>query len=330
MFLITFVYIFLCLIIFLFFLFLVGILTQTERKVFAKVQYRRGLTTTPFLSILHFFFDVLKLINKSSNNYFLRNADTLFFYFLLFFSFLIVFLLIIFFPFCSNWLLYNEFSLYLILILLSIWFFLLFFCVLFTGSTYALIALNRNIILFFCYDIIFWIFFIFLSMLSESADFLYILDFFQNENCWFNFFFIWSFIFYIFFILLIELGRAPFDMIEAEGELIAGVHIEYRGFFFSIFMLIEYLKILFFVFFFIIFFFNGFLIFFKYFFIQICFLFFCLVFILIFIILLKTNLIREKITHVINLIWKVVLTFYFFILILFSYSWFFLCNINFS
>lgn len=45
---------------------------------------------------------------------------------------------------------------------------------------------------------------------------------------------------------LLETNRAPFDLSEAESELVAGYTVEYGGFFFGLYYLGEYLHLFFF------------------------------------------------------------------------------------
>ena len=62
----------------------------------------------------------------------------------------------------------------------------------------------------------------------------------------------------IFFIsILAETNRAPFDLPEAEAELVAGYNVEYGSIYFALFFLGEYCSMLLMATVFIIFFFGG-------------------------------------------------------------------------
>jgi len=78
----------------------------------------------------------------------------------------------------------------------------------------------------------------------------------QLKTVWF-FFPLFPLVFFFFISILAETNRVPFDLPEAEAELVAGYNVEYSGFMFASFFLGEYSNILLMSTMFVLFFLGG-------------------------------------------------------------------------
>lgn len=131
-------------------------------------------------------------------------------------------------------------------------------CVLLTGyfsrNKYAVLAAVRAGIGMLNLELFLGLMLLNIVILTESFSFLTIVIY--QEVYWLCFvFFILSGLIVITF--LIETNRAPFDLSEAESELVAGYTVEYGGFFFGLYYLGEYLHLFFFALINAILFFGG-------------------------------------------------------------------------
>jgi NADH-quinone oxidoreductase subunit H len=79
-------------------------------------------------------------------------------------------------------------------------------------------------------------------LMTGSLNLIDIVEKQKEMGMWF---FIPQFLGFVIFIIaqLAELSRTPFDLTEAESELISGYHVEYSGFRWAFFMLTEYVYI---------------------------------------------------------------------------------------
>ena len=107
-----------------------------------------------------------------------------------------------------------------------------------TKNKYAKIASSRSINLYIISDLI-------------NLAFFSVVYIFNNSFCFedskyydINLVFKFAVIFPILaIVILINTHKSPFDIIEAETEIIMGYHLEHSGFWFGLFVLVEYIHI---------------------------------------------------------------------------------------
>ena len=105
-------------------------------------------------------------------------------------------------------------------------------------SKYPFLGAIRSAAQIISYEVSIGLIFVIIALVAHSLNFIDIV-FAQEVNSWY----IWTIfpIAGIFFIsILAETNRAPFDLPEAEAEIVAGYNLEYSSIIFAIFFLGEY------------------------------------------------------------------------------------------
>jgi NADH-quinone oxidoreductase subunit H len=219
----------------------VAFLTLLERKAMASFQSRRGPNTVGFLGILQPVADGLKLLFKET--VFPYKASFGFFVLAPLLSFnisvLLWFILPLFYPFVvlhSNLgliLIFGFSSLNVYGVILSGWS---------SNSNYALIGALRSASQMISYEVSMGLTIIPVMLFAGSINLLDIIS--AQQFCWFLFYFpVCAFFFFI--SILAETNRSPFDLPEAEAELVSGYNVDYSALYFALFFLAEYANILF-------------------------------------------------------------------------------------
>lgn len=111
-----------------------------------------------------------------------------------------------------------------------------------SNNKYALIGAMRGAAQMISYEIPLVLSVVGVILITGSLNLNDIVAKQQSMGVWFAIAQLPAFIIFI-IAQLAELNRSPFDLTEAESELISGYHVEYSGFRFAFFMLTEYVYI---------------------------------------------------------------------------------------
>jgi NADH-quinone oxidoreductase subunit H len=108
-----------------------------------------------------------------------------------------------------------------------------------SGSTYSLLGGLRSSAQMISYEVAMGLAFIAVFLYAGSMSTSEIVE--AQTDVWFAFILLPSFVIYV-IAMVGETNRAPFDLPEAEGELVGGFHTEYSSLKFALFFLAEYVN----------------------------------------------------------------------------------------
>ncbi|NTV81895.1 MAG: NADH-quinone oxidoreductase subunit NuoH [Candidatus Aminicenantes bacterium] len=226
---------------------MVVVMIWLERRVVALMQGRLGPNRVGFQGVLQPVADAVKLFFKE--DIMQRQADAFLFNIspvLVMFSSLLAFSFV---PLgepirigtytLTLWIAESPAGLLIILGLSSISVFGVIFGGWASNSKYPLMGALRSVVQVLSYEIPTGLTVLTVAFVARSMDLVEIVRRQEASGTWYGFLMPVSFI--VFWISAIaETNRAPFDLPEAESELVAGYHTEYSGMKFAFFYMAEY------------------------------------------------------------------------------------------
>jgi len=221
----------------LIFTMLIATVTLIERKVLALTQRRVGPNYIGYRGRLQFIADAVKLIVKHitviarvNRSLFLLVPAVLLICVYLFWANLI---------WAPNLAICEiEYNLLWLGVLSGFFSYFLVLAGYITNNKYAILSSSRVVIMTFTLEILLNLFFIFLALAGNNFSLVVLGS--LNSTYLGHFLQMLPVLPIVWVTLLLEVNRIPFDLAEAESELIAGYTTEYGGFFFVLFYLGEY------------------------------------------------------------------------------------------
>lgn len=222
---------------FLFLTLIIATITLMERKILSLVQRRVGPNYIGYKGRLQFIADALKLLVK---HIMIINKVNKFLFLVLPASILIICYLfwvnLLWLPNLS--ICEIEYNLLFTGVFSMFFSFLIFLVGWVTKNKYSIISSSRVLVTTLNLEVFLNFFFIYLISFFESFSFFQIVSF-QFSWTW-SLFLLLPILPLLLIIFFLETGRIPFDLGEAESELVAGHTTEMGGFFFALFYLGEY------------------------------------------------------------------------------------------
>lgn len=214
----------------------IAFFTIAERKLLASIQRRKGPNVTGFWGVLQAFADGLKLLLKEiiipvrSNWVLFLLAPCL--------SLAIALVTWIFIPFSDlNYITNFDYSLLILYAISSLGVYAIIGAGWTSNSKYAFLGGLRSAAQLISYEVSISLLLLPVAACANSFNLVEIVN--QQSSVWFVVPLLPVSV--IFFIsVLAETNRAPFDLPEAEAEIVAGYNVEYAGMTFAMFFLAEY------------------------------------------------------------------------------------------
>lgn len=222
-------------------LLIISFFTLWERKLLAGIQRRHGPVFVGIFGLLQPFADGLKLVLKVFNT-----PSGVYYYIFLFSSILSLTLSLLSWsviPF-NSFFVFSDINLGLLFILVisSLNVYTIMFSGWSSNSKYGVLGSIRSGAQMISYELPMSLSILPLILISSTAN-LTNLVIYQKTHFWFIFLFM-PFALIFFIAMLAETNRTPFDLPEAESELVAGYNMEYSALSFAVFFLAEYNHIL--------------------------------------------------------------------------------------